>query len=380
MSEHIPYWRLSSFYFFYFAVLGALLPFWPLFLRDKGFDAEAIGYISGIIMGTKIVAPNIWGWLADRTGRRLAIIRTGALLGLVIFIGVVVDQSFWWLAIVVAGFSFFWNAVLAQFEVITLDHLGSRYQRYSQIRLWGSIGFIVAVIVLGLVFDYLPIGWLPWIVLFFLLSLWLSSLTIAERPVAHRVERDQQSFLSACKHPAVLAFFAICFLMQVSHGPYYTFFSVYLQQHGYDRTVTGLLWSLGVLADVLLFIVMHRLMAAFTLRQIMLASLLLSAVRWVLIALLVDNGVVLFVAQCLHAASFGSFHAFGVEMVRRHFAGGLQGQGMAMYSALSFGAGGAVGAVSAGWLWDSSPQLTFVLAAICCAVATVIGALWVKDR
>lgn len=372
-STAVPYWRLSSFYFFYFAVLGAWLPFWPLYLEHQGFDAAAIGYIAGITMATKIVAPSLWGWLADRSGRRMSIVRGGSLAALVIFPAIFIHPSFFWVALVIAAYSFFWNAVLAQFEVATLSHLGDQYQRYSQIRVWGSVGFIIAVSLLGLSFDYISITWLPWIVCTLLAGIWLSSLLVNEKVEVATRTGPRPSLMAVLKQPNVIAFLFTCFLLQVSHGPYYTFFSVYLEDHGYSRTITGLLWSLGVLAEVVVFIVMHRLLTRFSLRQIMIASLALSVVRWLLIGFYVDNWQVLLFAQCLHAATFGSYHAFAVEMVRRIFGGGLEGQGMALYSGLSFGAGGAVGAVLSGWMWSYSQTATFIMAAGACLLALVVA-------
>ncbi|ARN76110.1 MFS transporter [Oceanicoccus sagamiensis] len=379
-SASVPYWRLSSFYFFYFALVGAWMPFWPLYLQENGFNAADIGYLAGILMATKIVAPNIWGWLADKTGRRMSIIRAGSLIALVIFLGLFWNiDSFWWMAIIIAGYSFFWNAVLAQFEVVTLSHLGTRYQRYSQIRVWGSIGFIIAVTLLGYSFDYLSISWLPWVIVFLLLGIWLSSLTVNEKEPLQTSDSERRSLKSVLKQPAVIAFLIACFLLQVSHGPYYTFFSVYLEDHGYSRTVTGLLWSLGVLAEVVVFIVMHKLLQRFSLRQIMFTSLILAVIRWLLLGFYVDDWLIVIIAQLMHAATFGSYHAFAVEMVRRFFTGGLEGQGMAMYSGLSFGAGGAVGAVLSGWVWEISPQITFVAAAVACVLATLVSC-WVTEH
>lgn len=375
----VPYWRLSSFYFFYFALLGAWLPFWPLYLQDLGYQAEAIGYLAGVMMATKIVAPNIWGWLADRSNRRMAIVRVGALSSFVIFLGVFLHQSFWWLLLVVAGYSFFWNAILAQFEVVTLSHLPGCYDRYSQIRVWGSIGFVIAVVLLGFVFDWLSVNYLPWILSVLLLGIWLSSLSVNERPAVLKPGVEKPSLSQVLKKPTVIAFFISCFLLQMSHGPYYTFFSVFLDDHGYDRTSIGLLWSLGVMAEVVVFVVMHRLLQRFSLRHIMFASFFLSSLRWFLIAYLADELAVLLFAQILHAASFGTAHAFAVELVRKYFAGGLEGQGMALYSGLSFGAGGAVGAVLSGWVWETQPAATFVAAGLCCALALVVS-FWVQTE
>ena len=104
----VPYWRLSSFYFFYFALLGVWLPFWPLYLQDRGFSALDIGYLASIVMITRIIAPNVWGWLADYTGKNMAIVRFGSFLALACFSVLFIShQSFWTLAVLIAGYSFF---------------------------------------------------------------------------------------------------------------------------------------------------------------------------------------------------------------------------------------------------------------------------------
>lgn len=372
MTESLPYWRLSSFYLFYFALLGAFLPYWPIFLRDAGYGSFAIGSVVAVAHATKVVAPNIWGWLAARTGQRTRIIRWGSFAAALIFAGVFWGEGFFWLVLVIAGYSFFWNAVLAQFEVLTLSHLAGRYAGYSRIRLWGSVGFIVAVTGLGLLFDYVSIQWLPWVLWLLLVAIWLSSLTVAEHPGQH-LQQPSEPLLTVLRRPEVWAFLAACCLLQVSHGPYYTFFSVYLEEHGYSATAIGLLWALGVLAEVGVFLAMPRLLERFSLTAIMVVSLGLAVARWLLIGYRVDSLGWLLIAQCLHAATFGSYHAYAVEMVRRLFAGGHEGQGMALYSGLSFGAGGAMGAWGAGWLWDWNPGGTFALASLIAALALLLG-------
>jgi MFS transporter, PPP family, 3-phenylpropionic acid transporter len=374
----LPYWRLSSFYFFYFALLGAWLPFWPLYLKDLGYGAAAIGLLSGVLQGTKIFAPHLWGWLADRGAARMRVVRSGAVAATVIFAAIFLRQDFWALVLIIAGYSFFWNAVLSQFEVVTLAHLRSDFARYSLVRVWGSIGFIAAVAGLGFFFEIAPLTWLPAILLALLAGIAISSFLVDEPPRATVIASAEHGSLRAImRQPLAWAFLASCFLLQVSHGPYYTFFSVYLENHGYLRSQTGLLWSLGVIAEVVLFMNMHRLYAYFSLRNILLASLMLAVLRWLIIAYCVDSLPLLLFAQCLHAATFASYHAVAVELVRRLFAGGFEGQGMALYSGVCYGGGAAVGAVGSGFLWAFSPLATFIAAAIAAALALLIAWLWI---
>jgi len=359
----IPYWRLSAFYFLYYAFLGAMMPYWSLYLQARGLDAAAIGVVLAVMAGTRVVAPNLWGWLADRSGRRLGVIRIGAFAALVSLAGLFVPLGFGWLLLVVTLHTAFWNAILAQYEVITLAALGEHVQRYGQVRLWGSVSFILAVVCGGLLFDRVSVVALPWLLLV-LLALIAAGTMLVPRPAVAARERGAGGLRARLGDRALIAFLAASFLLQFSHAPYYGFFSLFLADHGYGRTATGWIWSLGVIAEIGVFAGAHRLLARFSLREVLLASLLLAALRWLMIGFGAGNLALLLVAQCLHAASFGSFHAAGIEYLRRHFGSRHQGQGQALYAAVSFGAGGALGALASGYLWESGASLGFLVAAI----------------
>lgn len=339
-----------------------MTPYWGVYLKSLGYSSQDVGVISAIILGTRIIAPNFWGWLADKTQQRLRIIRQGSALACVFFAGVLINQHYSWLVLVISLYTFFWHAVLPQFEVITLSYLGNQYQRYGQIRLWGSLGFMAAVVGLGLLFDFFPIHFLPISMLSFLILIWLSSLSLKAVPV-QKTHESSQGFLSLVFQPAIICFLLASFLLQLSHGPYYTFYSLYLQEHyHYSSTATGLLWALGVLAEVAIFLVMPKIMHRFDVRVLLLATFLVTAFRWYLIGYCANWLWVLLFAQLLHAVSFGVAHSASIEIVRTQFKGAYQGQGQALYSSLSFGAGGAVGALIGGLLWDYSAGLTFLIA------------------
>ncbi len=364
------YWRLSAFYLFYFASLGALVPYWSVYLKSQGFDAGQIGTLFAVLMATKIVAPNVWGWIADHCGRRMSIIRGASLAALITFLGVFWLSGFWGMALVMALFSFFWNATLPQFEVVTLNHLGSQSHRYARIRLWGSVGFILAVFALGPLAAGAALSQLPWILSGLFLAIWLASLTVDEPPAAP-TEARRPSLWQVLRRPEVAALLLVCFLNQLSHGPYYTFYSILLQQHGYPGLAVGALWSWGVVAEILVFLVAGRLFARYTLRALMVASLSLTGLRWLLIGHAVDQPAVMLLAQTLHAASFGLYHAVAIHLIHLYFPGRLQGRGQALYSSLSFGAGGAAGSLLAGLSWERlGAAASFDLA----AAAALVGA------
>ncbi len=357
------YLRLSSFYFLYYAFLGALMPYWSLYLQAVGLDATGIGIVFAVIAATRIVAPNLWSWIADRSASHLQLIRVGALLATLSLAALPWHGGVAWIVGVVFVHSVFWNAILAQFEVITLASLREAVQRYGLVRLWGSVGFIVAVIGCGMLFDRIDVIQLPWLLLALLALLVIGSWLVRDPDAGARAQ-GAQGIGERLREPALLAFLLASFLLQLSHAPYYGFFSLYLEQYGYTRAATGQMWALGVLAEISVFAFAHRLLARHGLRRILLASLLLAALRWLMIGYGVEHIGWLLAAQCLHAASFGSFHAAGIELLRRYFVPAQQARGQALYAAVSFGAGGAVGAVLSGVLWDVDPRMAFLVAAL----------------
>jgi PPP family 3-phenylpropionic acid transporter len=368
------YWRLSGFYLFYFASLGALLPYWSLYLKSLDFSITEIGQLMAILMATKIVAPNIWGWIADHTGKRITIIRVASLLAALSFAGVFVGSAFWWLALVLVLFSFFWNATLPQFEATTMNHLGEDKHRYSGIRLWGSVGFILAVAGLGVLLGQYSITVLPYILLCLFTLIWLNSLWVPESAAGH-LSLDQEPLRMVLRRPVVLSLLGVSFLMQASHGPYYSFFSLYMEDLGYSTTLIGQFWALGVLSEIGVFLLMPVLLPRFGARRLLLIAALLTMLRWLLTAYYADNLVIITFSQTLHAASFGLYHAVMIFLIHSLFTGSHQGRGQALYSSVSFGAGGAAGSLVSGYLWTGlGPQAMYLMAAAIslCAVAVVL--------
>lgn len=376
----IPYWRLSSFYLFYFALLGSTAPFLALYFDHLGFSSARIGELVAIPMLMRCVAPNLWGWLGDRTGQRLLIVRLGALLTLASFSLIFIDKSYAWLALVMALHAFFWHAVLPQFEVITLAHLQGQTARYSQVRLWGSIGFILTVAGLGRLFESLSLDIYPVALAVIMAGIVLASLWVPNaHPPGQHLHDAGDGFIKQLVRPGVLAFYACVALMQLSHGPYYTFLTLHLERLGYSRGTIGLLWSLGVVAEVLMFLAMSWIMARVSLRRVLLASFLLAALRWMLLGEYAEHLAVLLVAQLMHAATFGSFHAAAIAFVQRSFGARQQGQGQALYAALA-GTGGALGALYSGYSWNAlGPTTTFSIASVAALAAAVIIATRMKE-
>lgn len=397
----MPYWRLSGFYFFYFATLGALIPYWGLYLKSIGLTAVDIGYLMAILMFSRIVAPNLWGWIADHRHKRMGVVRLASFLTVFMFIGVFFGTHFWWLALVMLLFSFFWNASMPLVEVTTINHsraddggdagaspatpgqsktISTAAGKYGRVRLWGSIGFIVSVMALGPVVDARGPWWILPTLLFLMMGIWLFSLFLpeADKP---QTPAHTDRFIKNFFRIEVVAFLAACFLMQAGHGPYYTFYSIYLEGHGYSKSLIATLWAFAVLCEIGVFLVMQRLLRLMSLRTMLLISFFMATLRWLLIGFFPDQLAVLIIAQGLHAASFGSFHGAAIQLVNRFFVGAHQFRGQALYGSLGVGLGGSVGSLYSGYLWASAgPAMTFAVAALISMCAFFIVLLFINKH
>jgi len=374
MSD-VPHRRLSAFYFLYFALLGCIAPFWGLYLQHQSFTAQEIGSLMAAFAAIRVIAPNLWAWWAGYFSSPITMVRYSGVLTVVCF------SAVWWasdynlMLMVMVAYGFFWAAMLPQYETIAMQALKNRIDDYSRIRVWGSIGFIVMVLLLGQLFDGLSLSWLPAFMLLTMVLIVLNSLLF--RAGHYRVRRQQQqstSFISQLKQRPVIVFIVMTILLQISHGAYYTFFSIYLEQAGYSKSEIGLLWSLGVLAEVVLFWQFHRVMHRLSWRSWILLSLLITAVRWWLIAGFVGSLWVLLIAQVFHAFTFGAMHAVAMRYVQHYFSPATQARGQALYSSIGFGLGGALGAWGAGIMWHYyAGELVFLVSSAVALVAILIS-------
>ncbi len=267
--------------------------------------------------------------------------------------------------------------MLPQFEAVTLFHLKDEPHRYSRIRLWGSVGFIATVMGIGWLLDRQPVDLLPFVIITLLISNWWVTL-ITPDAKAITYGTAPLAMLQIIRKPEVLAFFVVNMLLQVAHAPYYVFYSIYLKHYHYSTSVTGLLWALGVLAEIVLFIFMRSLLNRFSLRAILLFSLVLATGRWLMIGWYPEYLGLLVIAQLFHAATFGGTHVAAIHLVHFYFGVHHQGKGQALYSSLSFGLGGMLGSLFSGYYWESmGSRLVYSMAAICCGIAFMIAFVWV---
>ena len=363
-ATHNLHWRLSRFYFFYYFFVGSFVPYWGIYLQSQNFSPASIGILLSLFQISRIVAPNFWGWLADHTGHRVKWIKLTSLLGLIGFVGVFWAKGFFWIFLIMSALSLFTSSTLPLAESLTLAHLATTDGHYSRIRLWGSIGFITASLLLGYLIDLQGINILLWALLVAQAIIFFLSNTIPETQETHH-EKNDLSIWKIIKTPSVLALLIGCTLMVSAHGVLYNFYSIYLKEHGYSGGTIGWLWAIGVICEIFIFMLMPKILHRYSLKAILLMSLFLGVIRFILIGASPDHLFLLLIAQMFHAATFGSFHAASIEVIAYYFKGRNQARGQAIYNSVAYGIGGTVGGLGGGYLIQYlGGQIGFMIAAI----------------
>ncbi|MDR6629979.1 PPP family 3-phenylpropionic acid transporter [Acinetobacter lwoffii] len=349
------------------------MPFWSLYLEDQGFNYQEIGILSSIAIVTRFFAPLIWGWIADKSGKRMLLVRIATWMEACIwFMIFIIPNSFQSVALLMLIFSFFQNAILAQFEGVTLFWLGGkRAELYGKVRKWGSVGFIIGVFGLGAVFEIMSISMLPVLLLgiSFLAFLW--SFTIKEPTMAPTAQKQLEPLWPIFKRPVVYSFFLIELILLFSHAPFYSFYSNYLSQAGFSTSQIGLLWSVGVIAEIIMFAYATFFLTRWSWRHLVTLCLLMTGLRWFIVGVFPASFMAQFFAQTIHALSFGLFHMIAMRVIFQNFSAGQQGRGQALYSTM-WGIGVASGSILAGHYWDQVGGTSIFIAA---AALTLLGLL-----
>ncbi|MFA2962714.1 MFS transporter [Acinetobacter pittii] len=368
--------RLGGFYFFYYSIVGTFMPYWNLYLQDQGFNYQEIGVLSSIAIVTRFFAPLVWGWIADKSGKRMLLVRIATWMESCIWLAIfIVPNTFQSVALLMLIFSFFQNAILAQFEGVTLFWLGDQKAKlYGKIRKWGSVGFIVGVFTIGAILEIVHISMLPILLLIIASLAFIWSFTIREPDSAPTSQKYLEPLLPVLKRPTVAAFFAIEFILLFSHAPFYSFYSNFLRSLNFSTTEIGFLWAMGVFAEIFMFSIASKIFQRFSWRSLVIVCLLVTSIRWMLVAVFSHYFIGQLFAQCLHAFSFGLFHLIAMRVIFQNFSAGQQGRGQALYSTM-WGLGVAFGSVLAGHFWKIlSGELIFMWA----SVVVLLGLCFVK--
>ena len=376
------YTRLSSFYFFYYFFVGLFVPYWGIYLKSLSFNALQIGALLSLFQISRIFAPNVLGWVADQSGEYIKWIKVSSFFGFIIFMGIFWSNTFINIFIVMMAMSIFTSSTLPLAESLTLSHLKANKadSKYSHIRLWGSIGFIVAALLLGVMIDSYGERSLIYALLITQFVIFLLAFILPPKKVIF-TKNIKRSIWPILKQREVIVLLLSCALMVSSHGLLYNFYSIFLEEQGYSGASIGLLWSVGVVFEILIFLLMPKILSKFTLKAVLLISLGFAVIRFFLIGAYVDSVVVLILAQIMHAATFGSFHVASIQLIAHFFYDEHQARGQTLYNSITYGVGGAIGGLGGGYMIEYSGMAnTFMISAILPFIGFFVLMLGLKTK
>ena len=364
-------WAFGSFFFLYFAYVGLVSPYASLFFLDRGFNVIEIAVLMSMLQITRIVGPFSWGWLSDYLSNRVGIIRFCACLAALVFVCIFFLNSYMAFFVWMFVLHTILSSLMPLGESATVHALfkdNSFDKRYGRLRLWGSIGFIAMVLVAGELFQRKGIEIYP-IIGMIVLSLSALITFLLHEPKMERRKMVKGELLVVLFNPDVRWFLLSGFFMIFAHAALYVFYSLYLSNLGYNKFQIGLFWALGVFAEVIFFYFQSKVLSRLDAEVVLQASFGVGVVRFALIALYPLTPVLIF-AQILHAGTFAAHHSAATKLLQRWFTGSLQARGQALMATISYGLGGTLGGLCAGWVWDAfQPRDAFVMSALACGLA-----------
>lgn len=374
MTAPAPFFAFGTVWFFYFACIGVFNPYAPLWFKDLGFSTLAIGAIASLQSWTRVIAPYGWGWLGDHGTSRVRLVQAAAAVSLLGAAGLLGVRDYTWVALFTVVIFMANGGVVPLSEAMLAQHLktadGMDTARYGKVRMWGSVGFISAVVVCGALLQGVGIGWFPVLVVVIYGLLVAASLRLPLRRSDPVAQEDTPPVLSVLRRPEVAWFFAAVFFTVLGHTSVYAFFSLYLDHLGYDKATVGLLWAASVLVEIAFFWAQGHVFGRLDAHRWLQWAALFSVLRFAMTASLAGSLLALTVAQALHAVTFAAQHAACIVLIHRHFPGKLRGRGQALYTVLGYGASGVIGGVGGGWL---SSRLGFESVFWAGAVAALLG-------
>ena len=369
--------NFSLFLFTYYAHVGTFAIYATLFFAARGMTPPQIGVLMSLVQVMRIIGPNLWGWVADHTRQRVLVLRLTTFAAIAAFCGIFFAETYAHFVLVMIALNLFTSAHGPLADALIIADLRGQLHNYGRIRLWGSVGFIVAVIVSGYLLEWFGVERLPWIAVALVTSVALASLRI--RPAPEPEHAAAAGLWSVLRQPAVVAFFVSAALMAGVHMSLNAFYSLYLEHAGYSKPVIGGMWAIGVLAEVAFFYFQAPVFARFGARKVMLFAFAASLLRFPVIGMAEQWLWVLVLAQLAHAATFAAHLSACVIVMQKWFAGALQARGQALYMSLAYGIGGTLGGLLMSLCWDRlGPQAVFYAAAVLAALGA--GAAWLSFR
>lgn len=342
-------WILAAQYFLYFGVMGMYLPFFNLYCYQLGFTGMQIGILSASRSVVLIVFGITWSILADRFQNRRTIyigcnFISAALWGLFLF-----TTHFYWMLAITVIYGLFYAPLISFLEAFAMDILGRDKKKYGRMRAWGSLAFITVVLALGRIIDLYSVK----IILSLILAgSWVQALVSLGFPVKRQESRiNFRAGLKSLIRTRVLLFFVCAFLMLASHGAYYAFFSIHLNNLGLDNWFIGLCWAMAVGAEIIAMFFSERIFKRFDYEAVLIFSFGVAVLRWGgLWAVQSATGIL--ILQLTHAVTYGTFHMASILYIDALAPSETKTVAQAANNAVTYGLGLMVGFFVSGILYE----------------------------
>jgi PPP family 3-phenylpropionic acid transporter len=358
-------------YFLYFGVLGIFLPYFTLYCDNLGFSGLQIGVLLALRSVALVLFPLIWGALADRWGKRRPIYILCNIISTSIWVFYLFTIEFWPILLITIFYGMFYAPIISFLEAFTMDVLGKEKKSYGRIRAWGSISFITMALVLGLVIDLYSVDVILILILYGSILLAIGSVRIPSiKPQKRdRISPKARSLLTT----RVVVFLFCAFLMLVSHGAYYGFFSIHLANMGQGGTFIGICWALASTAEILVMIRSEKLFSRFSLENVLTFSFGVAAIRWLILFYAASPAVIL-ASQILHAVTYGMFHMASILYIDKMAPQTSKTIGQAVNNAVTYGLGLMIGFFLNGYLYEKIGS--YALFSISCLIALAGGVIF----
>lgn len=361
---------LAAQYFLYFGVMGMQLPFFNLYCYQIGFNGWQIGTLQAVRSLVMIFFSVFWSVLADRYRARRSIYLLCNFFSAGAWALFLMTTDFAWMLAITVLYSMFYAPLIAFLEAFAMDVLGRDKNRYGGMRVWGSVAFILVVLILGRIIDAFDVR----IILSFILAgSWLQVLVALGFPKSAAAKSPALSRWRELLGGRVVVFLICGFLMLLSHGAYYTFFSIHLAQLGFDTFVIGACWAAAVGAEIVVMLLSARLFKKFRYETVLMVAFGAAVLRWS--GLWVAEALwVILVLQLVHAFTYGAFHMSSILYIDTLSPRDNKTLGQAVNNAVTYGLGLMAGSFLSGALYQQiGAQGLFALSA---AVALTGGVLF----
>ncbi|MDL1967406.1 MAG: MFS transporter [Deltaproteobacteria bacterium] len=341
---------IGSQYFLYFGIMGIFLPYFNLYCYYLDFTGFQIGILSALRTVTIVLFPLFWGALADRFQIRRPIYILCNFVSAVIWSFYLYTADFWLMLFITLCYGIFYAPIIPFLEAFTMDVLGKEKKSYGRLRAWGSISFIVIVIVIGRIIDLFSIKIIIAVILAGSLLQAFVSIRIPDVVISKKEFFTPKTKVLLKRRVTVFLFCA--FLMLVSHGTYYAFFSIHLDSLGYGKTFIGIAWALASIAEILVMIKSDKIFKRFPLENVLIFSFIIATLRW-LILFFVKSPVLILISQVFHAVTYGAFHIASILYIDLLTPDKAKTLGQAANNAVTYGLGMTVGFIFNGYLYES---------------------------